>query len=78
VRQTRSPTAVTAAAHKLARIVFHMLKTRESYDESVFGRAEQQHLQRMENRLKLQAKALGFTLTPAKPFTNLLRTADDF
>jgi transposase len=62
-----APKAITAAAHKLARIVFHLLKTREPYDESVFARAEQRHLQRMENRLKAQAKALGFTLTPAQP-----------
>jgi hypothetical protein len=42
------PKAITAAAHKLARIIFHMLNTRESYDESVFALAEQKHLQRTE------------------------------
>jgi len=61
-----APKAITAAAHKLARIIFHMLTTRQAYDESVFAQAEQKHLQRMENRLKIQAQALGYQLLPAK------------
>jgi len=61
-----APKAITAAAHKLARIVFHMLSTRQPYDESVFAKAEKKHLQRMENRLRIQAQALGFTLLPAQ------------
>jgi hypothetical protein len=44
--------ALTATAHKLARIIYHMLKTRESYDESVFVRLEIHYRQRLENRLK--------------------------
>lgn len=61
-----APKAITATAHKLARIIFHMLTTRESYDESVFAKAEQKNLQRMENRLKAQAQALGYKLLPAQ------------
>jgi hypothetical protein len=61
-----APKAITAAAHKLARIIFHLLTTREPYDESVFAKAEQNHLQRMETRLRIQAQALGYTLLPAK------------
>jgi transposase len=61
-----APMAITAAAHKLARFIFHMLTTRQAYDESVFAKAEQKHLQRMENRLKIQAQALGYQLLPAK------------
>jgi transposase len=60
-----APKAITAAAHKLARIIFHLLTTRQPYDESVFAKAEQKHLQRMESRLKIQAQALGYTLLPA-------------
>jgi hypothetical protein len=33
-----APKAITAAAHKLARIVYHLLKTREPFDDSVFLR----------------------------------------
>jgi hypothetical protein len=56
--------AITVAAHKLARVIYYMLKTGESYDESVFARAEMKHRQRMENRLKAMAQNLGYTLTP--------------
>ena len=41
-----APKAITAAAHKLARIIYHMLKTREPYDEGVFAEAEIKHRQR--------------------------------
>jgi transposase len=61
-----APKAITAAAHKLARIIYHMLKTRDPYDESVFARAEIKHRQRTENRLRSLAQALGYTLTPAQ------------
>ena len=61
-----APKAITAAAHKLARIVFHLIKTREPYDDSVFAKEEQRYLQRMENRLKAQAHALGYTLVPSQ------------
>src|SRR5262249_10037542 len=30
------PQAITATAHKLSRIVFHLLNTKEPYDETVF------------------------------------------
>ncbi len=60
-----APKAITAAAHKLARVIYHMLKTRESYDESVFARAEFKHRQRTENRLRALAQNLGYTLIPA-------------
>jgi transposase len=70
-RRTRAklgaPKAITAVAHKLARIIFHMLTSRQSYDESVFSKAEKKHLQRVENRLKIQAHALGYTLLPVQP-----------
>jgi transposase len=59
-----APKAITAAAHKLARIIYHMLETREPYDESVFARAESRHRQRAETRLKALAHALGYTLAP--------------
>jgi transposase len=63
------PKAITAAAHKLARIVFHLLKTRQAYDDSVFAQAEQRYRKRTENRLKAQAQALGYMLVAASPQT---------
>jgi transposase len=62
-----SPKTITAAAHKLARIVFHMLKTRQAYDETIFAKLEEKARTRTEARLKAQAKALGFQLVPTQP-----------
>jgi transposase len=57
------PKAVTATAHKLARIVYHLLTTGQAYNESVFAQQEAQNKQRNENRLRHQARKLGFELT---------------
>jgi transposase len=60
-----APAAITATAHKLARIVYHLLTTREPYDESRLAAAEADHRRRTESRLRAQARALGFQLVPA-------------
>jgi transposase len=60
-----APEAVTATAHKLARIVYHMLTTKEPYCESVFIKYDEQAQLRAELRLRTQAAKLGFQLTPA-------------
>ena len=57
-----TPAAITAAAHKLARIVYHLLTTHEAYAESVFSLAEQRSKDRRIAHLKKQASALGFQL----------------
>ena len=57
-----APKAITAAAHKLARIVFHLLSVRQPYDESIFAKEEQRHRTRMENRLRQQAREFGYQL----------------
>jgi transposase len=61
--------AITIAAHKLARIIYHLLKTREPYDESVFAREEELHRRRVQARLETQAKAFGFQLVPIEAST---------
>ena len=61
-----APKAITAAAHKLARIVYQILSTRQAYDESIFAKSEQMARLRTEAKLKAQAKALGFQLVPAE------------
>jgi len=70
-RRLGKPQAITATAHKLARIVFHLLNTREPYNETVFNRCDQEALKRAEIRLRKQAAQLGFQLIPATvPPTN--------
>jgi transposase len=59
-----APQAITAAAHKLARIVYHLISTRTAYDESVFAQEEQKQTIRHQHRLHKQALALGFQLVP--------------
>ena len=58
------PQAITAAAHKLARIVYHLITTRTPYDEGVFAKEEQKQNIRNQHRLQKQALALGFQLVP--------------
>jgi transposase len=58
------PQAVTATAHKLARIFYHMVTTREEYDETHFQRCDEQQRQRHLASVQRQAKHLGFTLEP--------------
>ena len=60
------PQAVTATAHKLARIFYHMVTQQQEYDETTFERCDQQHRQRQLASLRRQAKALGFTLEPSR------------
>jgi transposase len=62
-----APQAITAAAHKLARIVYHLISTRTAYDESVFAQEEQKQTIRHQHRLHKQALALGFKLVPLAP-----------
>jgi hypothetical protein len=59
-----SPKAITAAAHKLAPIVFPMLTTRQAHDETIFAKLQRPARARAEAKLKAQAKALGFQLIP--------------
>jgi transposase len=58
------PAGITAAAHKLARILFYMITTRQAYDESVFAIEEQHQHKRMEGKLKRTAQKLGYALVP--------------
>ena len=58
------PKAVTATAHRLARIVYHMLKYREAYVDPGAGYYEQRHRDRALRNLKRRAANLGMELVP--------------
>lgn len=59
-----APKAITATAHKLARIVYHLISTRQEFDESRFA-ADQLHYQkRQQAKFRAKARALGFQLVP--------------
>jgi transposase len=59
--------ANVATAHKLARIIYHMLKYRVAYTDPGEAYYEQQYRQRAIRNLKRKAISLGFVLTPATP-----------
>ena len=60
-----SPKAITATAHKLARIIYHLVREQKAFDETVFAEQEQAHEARLRKRLAKQAKSLGLQLVPA-------------
>jgi transposase len=61
-----TPAAITATAHKLARIIYHLLRYRVPYDQGVFAKEEARQRQRREQRVRAQAAQLGFQLTPVQ------------
>jgi transposase len=58
------PEAITAAAHKLARIIYAMVTKRAEYDETRFAEIEKRSNERTRQRLTKQARKLGFILAP--------------
>jgi transposase len=59
-----APKAITATAHKLARIIYHMVTTRHAYDETICTQNEVQNRQRLEARVRKQARELGLQVVP--------------
>jgi hypothetical protein len=51
-----------ATAHKIARIVYHLLKTGESYREESDAEYERKRQQRELRHLSRRAQKLGYTL----------------
>lgn len=67
-RRTRTklgaPKAITAGAHKLARIIFHLVTTKQEFDGSRFAADQLRSRERQQTKLRAAAKALGFQLVP--------------
>jgi transposase len=61
-----APKAMTATAHKLARIIYHMVTTQQEYDATVFQQQEQRRRLQRSARLHAQARELGFQLVPMR------------
>lgn len=57
-----APKATTAAAHKIATILFNMIKNRVEYSEVGQDYYERQYRERIIKNLSLRAKTLGFEL----------------
>lgn len=63
-RRLGKPKAITAMAHKLARIIYHLVTHRVPYDEGTFTHYETQRRVRRQRHLHEEARALGFQLVP--------------
>jgi transposase len=61
-----APKAITAMAHKLARIVYHLATTGELFDSAILVRQQEQQRKYREARLRKEAAHFGFKLVPAK------------
>lgn len=61
-----APKAITAAAHKLARVLYRMMTDGKNYREVGEDYYEQQYQARVIANLTKRAKELGYTLTPAR------------
>jgi len=61
-----APSAITDTAHKLARIIYHLVKTGKQFDESVFNAQEEAHQKRVLRNLACRAKSMGFQLVPCQ------------
>jgi transposase len=59
-----APKAITAAAHKLARIIFRLVTTGQEFDDSKFAADQVRYQNRQEIKLRAKAKSLGFELIP--------------
>jgi transposase len=59
-----TPKAITATAHKLARLVYSLLKHGQAYVQQGMDAYEAQYRERKITAMARQAKALGYALVP--------------
>lgn len=60
-----APKAIKNTAHKLDRIFYHLVTTRQAYDETVFAKLETRNQQRQLRRLQSLARQMGYSLVEA-------------
>jgi len=70
-----APKALTATAHKLARIFYRVLKTKTPFVDAGQGYYERQYRDRVTRSLKKRATALGYQLIPLPQDTPQTATA---
>jgi hypothetical protein len=59
-----TPAAITAVAHKLARILYHLITTRQQYQEATFAQMNEVDHKRQLLRLTKKAATFGYELAP--------------
>ena len=63
------PKAITATAHKLARLIYTLLTKGEQFVDQGQDYYEERYRQRVVHHLNRRAAALGFSLVPIDPIT---------
>lgn len=56
--------AITAMAHKLARILWHMVTFKTPYDETIFSATAQANKQSIQKKLVKRVESMGYVVTP--------------
>ena len=56
--------ATTATAHKIAVILYAMVKKQVEYDRTIWAQRDAERAKRFEAKLKRQAHQLGYKLIP--------------
>jgi transposase len=59
-----APKAITAMAHQLARIIWHMLTYRVAFDIGIFAAQQKDNQTRRLKHLQSNARQMGYQLTP--------------
>ena len=59
-----TPKAITATAHKLARLIYSLLKNGSAYVQKEMASYEAQYVERKVKSMAKQAMALGYELVP--------------
>jgi len=60
-----APKAIKNTAHKLARIFYHLVTTRQAYDVTVFAKLETRNQKRRLGKLQSLARQMGYSLVEA-------------
>ena len=58
------PKAITAMAHKLARILWHLLKFKQPFNPEVFAKEEEKMKRKKFQRLQTMADSLNYRIVP--------------
>ena len=62
-----APKAITAAAHKLARIVYYLMRYGVAYMQQTEAAYAEQVRERLEKQLRRRARELGYELHKFEP-----------
>ena len=69
--------AITAMAHKLARILWHLVTFRTPYDETIFFKAAENHRRSQQQKLIKRIESMGYAVIPCSGIAPLLPLASE-